>query len=195
MRSMLFSLALATALFAQDAKPVVPNLVLTDQFDQVHDLKSYRGTVVVLIYGDRNSAKANQQVGEVVHVSFHPDAKGKPPAEARKVPVRPVSGAAADARHPEVLAVPVACIGKVPNLVGRVIKGQVQSGSPVVPVWLDFGDHMKAQSPFTAGVPNVVVLDVHGRYRYAASGLPTTEGTNRLLGVIEALRQEALKGP
>jgi hypothetical protein len=192
MRCVLLSLAIAATLSGQDAKPFVPALVLTDQFDQVHDLKSYRGAVVVLIYGDRNSAKANQQVGELVHVSFHPDAKGKPPAEARKAPVRLVSGAPADARHPEVLAVPVACIGKVPNLVGRVIKSQIKGGSPVVPVWLDFGEQMKAQFPFTAGVPNFVVLDVHGRYRYAASGLPTTEGTNRLLGVIEGLRKEAV---
>ena len=35
---------------------------------------------------------------------------------------------------------------------------------------------------------------VHGRYRYATSGLPTAEGTGRLLGVIEALRKEAVEG-
>ena len=125
---------------------------------------------------------------------FHPDARGKTPTEARKAPVRPVAGAPADAKHPEVLAVPVACVGKVPNLVARFIKGQIKGGSPVVPVWIDFGDQMKSQFPFAAGVPNVVVLDVHGRYRYASSGLPTTEGTNRLLGVIEALRKEAVQG-
>ncbi|MGL4552882.1 MAG: hypothetical protein ACRC33_17030, partial [Gemmataceae bacterium] len=175
MRTALLVFALAAALSAQDVKPFVPELALEDQFDRTHDLKAYRGAVVVLIYGDRASAKTNQQIGEIIHVGFHPDAKGKPAAEARKAAVRPVSGAPADAKHPDVLAVPVAIVGKVPAFVGRMIKSQVKGGSPAVPVWLDFGEQMKAQFPFAAGVPNVVVLDVHGRYRYAASGLPTAE--------------------
>lgn len=172
----------------------VPSLVMEDQFEQTHDVKSYRGSVLVLIYGDRTSAKTNQQLGEMIHVGFHPDAKGKAPAEARKAPVRPVSGAMPGTRHPEVMAIPVACVGKVPPLIGRVIKNSIRNGSPSVPVWLDFSEQMKTQFPFTAGVPNVVVLDVHGRYRYVASGVPTTESTTKLMGVVESLRKEAIEG-
>ena len=97
-------------------------------------------------------------------------------------------------RSPDVLAIPVALIGKVPPLVKRVIRGQFKSGSPEVPVWLDFTDTMKTTFPFTAGVPNVVVLDGQGRYRYAAAGAPTQEGMSKLLGTIEALRKEASAG-
>jgi hypothetical protein len=43
-------------------------------------------------------------------------------------------------------------------------------------------------------VPNVVVLDALGRYRYAAAGTPTQEGTQRLVNVIEGLRREAVTG-
>jgi hypothetical protein len=91
-----------------------------------------------------------------------------------------------------VLAVPVACVGKVPGLVRALIRAQLRSASPDVPVWLDFQDVMKGQFPFQAGVPNVVVLDVWGRLRYAAAGQPTEEGVGRLIGVIAGLRQEVV---
>ncbi|MFQ3592553.1 MAG: hypothetical protein SNJ82_05100 [Gemmataceae bacterium] len=195
MRPVLLLLSLAVFVVAQEAgKAVVPTVSLEDQFERLNDLKAYRGSVVALIYGDRESAQANQQLGELIHTRFHPTAKGKSPTEARRQPVIPVSGAAKDAKHPEVYAIPVACIGKVPNLVAKVIRNQIRKGSPEVPVWLDFGETMKSQFPFKPGVPNVVVIDAQGRYRFAAAGQPTTEGTERLLGIIEALRKEALDG-
>jgi hypothetical protein len=171
---------------------VIPEIVMEDQFEQSRNVKQHRGDVVVLIYGDRKSADANKVLGEQVHVHFHPTAKGQPPAQARRAPVTPVPGAPADARSPDVLAIPVACVGKVPELVRKIIRGQIRSGSPEVAVWLDFGDVMKTTFPFKASVPNVVVLDTLGRYRYAAAGTPTPEGKARLLGVIETLRLEAV---
>jgi hypothetical protein len=195
MRPLALMLAFTLVVSAQEAgKVIVPVVALEDQFERLNDLKSYRGSVVALIYGDKDSAAANQQLGELIHVRFHPTAKGKSPGEARRQPVIPVSGAPADAKHPEVVAIPVACVGKVPNLVARVIRNQIRKGSPEVPVWLDFEETMKSQFPFKPGVPNVVVIDAQGRYRFAAAGHPTTEGTNRLLGTIEALRKEALEG-
>jgi hypothetical protein len=59
---------------------------------------------------------------------------------------------------------------------------------------MDFNDAMKTQFPFTPGVPNVVVLDAQGRYRYAAAGTPTPDGMRRLMDTIEALRREAVAG-
>jgi hypothetical protein len=177
--------------FGQSAPALVPSVSMNDQFGNTHDVRSYRGHVVVLVYGDKASAKANAAVGETIHVHFHPTAKGKSPAEARRAPVKPVEGAPAGAKVPEVYALPVACIGKVP--VGqRIIAAMIRNNSPVVPVLLDFGDVMKTTFPFQAGVPNVVVLDAQGRYRYAAAGTPTPEGTARLLATIEALRKEAV---
>jgi len=185
-------LGLIVALGLVPAQAVVPDVVLEDQFEHRHDVKQHRGDVVVLIYGDRKSADANRALGEHVHVHFHPAARGLPPGQARKAPVRPVDGVPAGARSPDVLAVPVACVGKVPELVKKIIRAQVRAGSPEVPVWLDFADLMKATFPFQPGVPNVVVLDAQGRYCYAAAGTPTPEGTARLLRVIEALRREAV---
>ena len=168
---------------------VVPDVVMEDQFEKARDVRQHRGDVVVLIYGDRKSAEGNKVLGEQIHVAFHPTARGKPPAEARKAPVMPIGSAPG----PDVLAIPVACVGKVPGVVRAVIRGQFKKGSPDVPVWLDFGDVMKTQFAFKAGVPNVVVLDTKGRYRYAAAGMPTGEGMTKLLGVIEALRREEQK--
>jgi hypothetical protein len=181
---------------SQQAAPqaVIPVIALEDQFEKLHDVREHRGDVVVLIYGDRKSADANKALGALLHVAFHPSAKGLPPAQARKAPVQPLPGLPAGARSPDVLAIPVACVGKVPALVRSIIRGQIRSGSPDVPVWLDFADLMKTTFNFQAGVPNVVVLDVLGRYRYAAAGTPTQEGTQRLVNVIEALRREAVAG-
>ena len=181
-------LILACALLAQTPRVVVPDVMMEDQFEQAHDVKHHRGSVVVLIYGDRASANANRALGEQLHVTFHPTAKGQPPAQARTAPVTPIAGAA---MSPDMLTVP-ACIGKVPMLVRRLIRGQMKSGSPEVPVWLDFEDTMKTQFALKAGVPNVVVLDAQGRYRYAAAGVPTREGMEKLVGAIEGYRREAV---
>ena len=182
-------LALGATLQAQPPRVVVPGVVMEDQFEKAHDVAHHRGSVVVLIYGDRASAAANRALGEQLHVAFHPTAKGQPPAKARIAPVTPIAGAATS---PDVVAVPVACVGKVPALVRAILRGQVKGGSPVVPVWLDFEDTMKTQFPFKAGVPNVVVLDAQGRYRYAAAGTPTREGMERLVQAIEGYRREAV---
>ncbi len=172
-------------------QPFVPAVALEDQFEKPHDVRAHRGDVVVLIYGDRKSADANKALGEILHVAFHPTAKGLPPAQARKAPVRPLPGLPAEARSPDVLAIPVACVGKVPMLVRAIIRAKIRGGSPELPVWLDFAEVMKTQFPFQEGVPNVVVLDAKGQYRYSAKGAPTTEGTRRLIDVIETLRREA----
>jgi hypothetical protein len=185
-------LELAERGIGQQPTPTVPTVALQDQFEQWHNVTAHRGDIVVLIYGDRKSADANKQLGELVHVHFHPSAKGQQPAQARKAPVRPVPDQPPGTRTPDVLAIPVACVGKVPALVRRLIRSQIRRASPEVPVWLDFEDVLEGQFPFSAGVPNVVVLDAAGRFRYAASGAPTPQGTTRLLEVIEGLRREAV---
>jgi hypothetical protein len=170
--------------------PPPPAIVLEDQFEKVHDVREYRGDVVVILYGDRSGANANQTLGERLHVTFHPQAKGLPPAQARKAPVRPVPGAPAGARSPDVRMVPVACIGPVPGLVRALIRGRFRSASPDVPVWLDFQDLMKKQFPFRPGGPNLVVLDTHGRHRYTATGPVTPQDFDQIVAVIEQLRRE-----
>ncbi len=184
-------LALIAVSAAGAQQPVVPNIVMEDQFERTHSVADHRGDVVVLIYGDRASASANKALGERLHVTFHPTARGQPPAQARRAPVRPVPGQAVNARAPDVLTIPVASIGPVPALVRKLLRGQMRSASPEVPVWLDFGDAMKKGFGMKAGVPNVVVLDTAGRFRFATAGVPTLEGIERVVAVIEGLRREA----
>jgi hypothetical protein len=182
---------LVPAVLAQEAgRVVVPAVALEDQFEKKHDVGQHKGDVVVLIYGDKQSADANKVLGERLHVAFHPTAKGLPPAQARKAPVRPLPDVPPGTRSPDVRTVAVACVGPVPVFVRGIIRGQFRKACPDVPVWLDFQDLMKAQFPFKPGVPNVVVLDTQGRYRFAAAGPPTAPGLQRLAEVIEQLRRE-----
>jgi hypothetical protein len=177
---------------AQTPPSVVPVVAMEDQFEQPHNVTAHRGDVVVLIYGDRRSADTNRALGELMHVSFHPSAKGQTAAQARRAPVRPIADQPAGTRTPDVVGVPVACIGKVPQFVRRIIRTQIKNGSPEVPVWLDFEDTMKLGFGFSPGVPNVAVLDAQGRLRYTAAGMATQQEIQRLLGVVEALRREAV---
>jgi hypothetical protein len=168
---------------------------MQDQFERAHRASDHRGDILVLIYGDRRSADANKAIGEWLHVTFHPSARGLPPAQARRQPVRPLPNLAPGQRSPDVLAVPVACVGKVPALVQRIIRGQVRNGSPEVPVWLDFADQMQELFGVKPGVPNLAVLDVNGNYRHAASGNLNAQQLAALAEVIEKLRREAVPPP
>jgi hypothetical protein len=175
--------------------PRMPRVVMEDQFGRPQDVAVYRGHVVVLIFGDRNSADANKKLGEWLHVQFHPGAQGLSPLKARRVPVRPLPGQAPGRPSPDVLAIPVACVGKVPGLVQTVIKAQLCRASPDVPVWVDFQGTMKKQFGLVPEVPNVAVLDTAGRLRYAGSGRLTNEQLEQLLAAIEGLRKETLIPP
>src|SRR5437763_992555 len=161
MRWLLAALALGLTLSAPGQAPT-PALTFEDQFERPVSVAAHRGDVVVLLYGDRKSAEANRALGERLHVAFHPAAQGLPPARARQVPVLPLPDQPPGTRPPDVLAVPVACVGKVPGVVRAVIRGQVRSASPDVPVWLDFQDTMRQQFGLAPGVPNLVVLDAAG---------------------------------
>lgn len=165
-------------------------LAMEDQFERAFRVGAMKGHVLVLIYGDRNSAEANQQLGQWLHVAFHPTARGLPPRQAQAAPVRPLPGAGPDAAHPDVRAIPVACIGKVPGLVAGFIRRQIKSGSPDVPVLLDFDDTMKENFGLQPRVPNLVVLDRSGRLRYGAKGVLNEAQLQQLAELIENLRRE-----
>jgi hypothetical protein len=201
MRPATFTVALGTLLWLAGASAAqvvshppqpVPPLVMEDQFEHPAKLSDGLGRVVVLIYGDRRSADANKQLGEVLHVWFHPTARGLAPDKARQASVKPLEDAAPGTPGPDVVMVPVACIGKVPPLVRSLIRGQIRGGSPAVPVWLDFQDQMKQQFGLAAGVPNLVVVDTQGRLRCSATGPLNGEQFQQLEAAIEGLRREAV---
>lgn len=174
---------------SSQAEPTRADIRMEDQFGVLHDIAVHRGDVVVLIYGDRRSAEANKALGEQLHVAFHPGARGQSPADAQKCPVRPVIGVVPKGRAPDVKTVAIASVGKVPDIVRNLVRGQIRKASPDVPVWLDFSDRMK---PFglAPGVPNIVVIDAAGVARYTASGSLSPEQFGRLTDLIEGLRRE-----
>jgi hypothetical protein len=190
MRWLLAALTLGLTLSAHAQAPT-PTLTFEDQFERPVSVAAHRGDVVVLLYGDRKSAEANRALGERLHVAFHPAAQGQPPARARLAPVLPLPDQPPGAHSPDVLAVPVACVGKVPGVVRAVIRGQVRSASPDVPVWLDFQDTMRQQFGLAAGVPNLVVLDAAGRLRYRAAGPLTGQQFDQVVAFLQGLRREA----
>jgi hypothetical protein len=189
----LLSAALHAEVVATTPTPLAP-LLMEDQYERPRQLAGYRGHIVVMIYGDRASADANKQLGEALHVHFHPSARNLPPEKALLAPALPLEGVPSTTVVPDVIALPIAYIGKVPPLVRAMIRGQIRKGSPHMPVWLDFEDQMKSRFGLAAGVPNVVVVDSQGRMRYAGNGPPNQEQFDRMIQAITALRYEAVMG-
>jgi len=137
----------ASTVLGQAPAPVVVSM--EDQFEHSRSTATLQGGVVVLLYGDRDGAVANQALGERLHVAFHPTARGLSPAKAWLAPVRPLPDLPVGAPGPEVYTVAVACVGKVGPVIRAVVRASIRGASPDVPVWLDFGDQMKNQFPFT----------------------------------------------
>ena len=198
-RAILLVALLATAAAAQPpampAKTADPNpvaLTLEDQFDRKPTLADLRGSVVVLVYGDRKGTDACRSLGERLHVHWHPTAQGQPPAAAQAAPVAALANVPPGRPSPDVRVVPVACCGKVPGPVRSAIRSQVAKGAPEVPVWLDFADTMRGMFGLAAGEPNVVVFDAAGRLRLKINGTPDRPALDKLLQTVDALRYEAV---
>lgn len=168
-----------------------PALAFEDQFERSHKLTGFQGDILVLIYGDRESAEQNKLIGESLHLSFHPQARNLPASQARKAPPLAIAELPAGARCPDVHAVPVAVIGKVPSLVRGILRGEFRKASPDCPVWLDCEDSMRQSFGMAAGVPNLVVIDARSQVRIAAGGRMGREHIQELVNGIESLRREA----
>jgi hypothetical protein len=195
LRSMMLSIGLiASAMSSAHAgEPKIIDIAFEDQFANKQELKKQRGKVVVLVYGDRKAMDACKQLGETFHVTFHPTAKDQPPEKAMKAPVAALPNLAAGVASPDVLVVPVACTGKIPNIVKDVIQGQIKKASPHVPIWMDSQDTMKDTFGMTSSEPNLVVIDALGRARHLVNGKTKPEELQKIAQVIQDLRVEALK--
>lgn len=187
--------ALLTPLAAQPPeaipKPMPLELMMEDQFDRKTDVADLRGNVVILVYGDRKGTDVCRTLGEQLHVCWHPTAKGQPPAKAQTAPVVPLDGLKPGQASPNVIVVPVACCGKVPNAIRGTIGKQIAKSSPDVVVWLDFADAMKTNFGLTAGETNVVVLDAAGVARLKLNGTINQAAMDGLVKSVQALRYEA----
>lgn len=183
--------ALAGAAYAQtaDEKPV--ELGLEDQFGRKQDIAALRGAVVVLVYGDRRATDGCRELGERLHVAFHPSAAGQSPGKARTAPVSQLAGVAPGKVSPDVFVVPVAAVGGVPAVVREFVRSQVKKAAPETPVWLDFEGAMEKAYGLRAGEPNVAVFDGEGRLRLKVAGAPDAAASAKLLQTLQNLRAEA----
>jgi hypothetical protein len=168
-------------------------LALEDQFERKVGVADLRGQVAILVFGDQKATDACRQVGESLHVCWHPEAKGQPPRKAQAAPVVPLENLNPGQASPNVVVVPVACCGKVPGAIKPIIRSQIAKGSPDVVVWLDFADAMKEQFGQAAGEPNVAVLDAAGRLRMKVNGTPDQPTMDRIVKAVQSLRYEAVK--
>ncbi|RLS39022.1 MAG: hypothetical protein DWH82_06715 [Planctomycetota bacterium] len=169
-----------------------PAFVMADQYERDHRCAECPGDVLVLIYGDRESSDFNKQLGEMIHLAFHPGAKSLPPEKARQAAPSPLPGQPSGGRCPDVKAVPVAVIGKAPNLVKTLLRNEFRKACPDCAVWMDFDGSMKQSFGLAPGVPNLVVIDGSGQVRMAAGGKLTREHLQELVDGIQQLRHEAV---
>jgi hypothetical protein len=185
-------LALAGAALAQKpdaAKPV--ELGFEDQFEQKNTLADLKGRVVILVYGDRKGTEASRELGEKLHVLFHPTAAGQAPAKARVAPVAPLEGVPAGKPSPDVVIQAVACTGSVPGPVRALIRTGLKKDAADTPVWLDFGTTMADKFGMREGQPNLVLFDAEGRLRLKVNGAPDRATFDKLLQAAQNLRAEA----
>ena len=192
---LLLTFATTAAASAQPpaALPKPVELMLEDQFDRKADLAELRGSVVIVVYGDRKATEMCRTVGESLHVCWHPDAKGQPPLKAQAAPVAPLDNLKPGQASPNVLVVPVATCGKVPGPVQKIIRTQIAKASPDAVVWLDFADTMKGMFGLTAGEPNLAVFDAEGRLRMKLNGTPDQPTMDGLVKTVQGLRVEAVR--
>lgn len=191
---LLFVAAFAPHEAGADVKPVTfGTFALPDQFGKTHAVGGAGEGVAVLLYGDRAAAEASRDLGAALHVLFHPTAKGKPPAEAAKAPVRAVPGAATTRKAPAVRVVAAASAPGVPGPIRSMIAFQLRRAAPDTPVWLDWKGDLARRFGLVPGKPNAVVISADGTgYPIDVRGEDAAE---RVEAVVESLRRQMLATP
>ncbi|MGD9647137.1 MAG: hypothetical protein AB7U73_15610 [Pirellulales bacterium] len=180
----------ADAMAPGDDRAAKPVLEMQDQFAKPRKLSDLRGDVVVLVFSDRGGAEASRALGAKLHVEFHPQAQGLPPAQAAQAPVRPLPNWPAAEPQPEARLVAVAVIGEVPSALRPMVRFRFRQVAPEGAIWLDMHDTMRKQFRVVPDVPNVAVLDKQGQVRYTTSGSLDAAGYQQLVAAIDALRGE-----
>jgi hypothetical protein len=190
-RSVLVLLLTLLAGSAWAAEPPKVDLTFDDQFESPHKVADHKGSVLVLVYGDRNGIEASRELGSKLHVLFHPTAEGKSAKEARTAPVAPLDGMPAGTKSPDVVVVPVACCGSVPGPIKALVRGSLKKDAADTPVWLDFGTTMADKFGLRDGQPNLVLIDAAGRLRLKVNGAPDRDTLQKVLQTAQNLRAEA----
>jgi hypothetical protein len=169
----------------------VVNIALEDQFRTRRETGQLLGDVVVLVFAERKGAEAAHELGQKLHLRFHPTAATASDAEWTKQPVTGLPGWPAEVRVPDVHAIPVACLAEVPKAMHPVVRARIRKESPQLPVWLDFGDTMDQQFGLVKGVPSVVILDTRGRIYGVQAGPFDDRTVAELAATIDQVRLAA----
>ncbi len=164
------------------------DLSLVDQFGKHRAVSDCWGDLLVLVYGDKQVENADRQLRDRLDARFHRVSHG-----AGEAAVKPVAGAPAGVRSPDVRLAAVACLQGVPPNMVFITQRHFAATSPHGMVLLDMQDRMKQAFGLTTGVTHVVVFDTHGRLRLRTAGEFDEESFGRLVDAIEALRVEAVE--
>ena len=73
----------------------------------------------------------------------------------------------------------------------ELLRGQMRSAQPDVPVWLDFQGVMEERFTLRAGEPNLLLFDAQSRLRLKVNGTPDKPALDKLLQAAQNLRAEA----
>ena len=157
----LFRFGYVIAFLVRPGEPAGP-LVLVDQYEHTWNLNDARGSLVVMIDGDRDGNKFNNVWARAVRSRY----------------------------KDQVKIVYVAHLSAVPGFMHGFVKGKFISKDPSRPngpVLLDWKGAVAHQFGFRENVANVYVIDREGVLRYTGSGQGTPSEIEPLLSVIDRL--------
>jgi predicted transcriptional regulator len=159
LRAALFAFALG---IGQPAGP----LVLTDQYDHYFRLEDLRGSVVILIVGDRTGSNYMSAWSRGIRARYKAQ------------------------EYPQLKIVPVANLASVPGFLHGFVKKKFFSkdpSHPASPVQLDWQGAVAQRFGFHDNLTNVYVIDREGMLKHAGSGKGTAAEFDPLFHILDAL--------
>jgi hypothetical protein len=176
------------------AEPPKASISLDDQFEHKRDVAEFHGEVVVVLYGDREGTDTNILLAEKIKVSLHhPLMKGALSSRAAPPPILPVDSKQTGPLA-EVRIVPVACVGKAPDVIKNYIRQRIRKESPDAMVLIDFENKIKEAYGLKAGETNMLLIDPAGRLRMKINGDLDPVTYKKVLRAIDILRRQAPAG-
>ncbi len=163
--SLLLILALLPSAGAGQAKvgAPAPDFVLKDQYDQEFKLSQRRGTVLLIIYGDREGSSLIDNWARAVREKYTQE----------RVKIVPI----------------ISFEGVVPWLLRGYAKGKFRGttpqGQPKSAKLLDWDGALTRQYGSREKLANVYLIDAQGVLQYAAAGKGLTQETEPLRQAIE----------
>ena len=170
------------------------NITMEDQFQNPCETSKFLGDVVILVYAERHGAEDSLDLGQKLHLYFHPTADEVSADAWSKQPVRGIVNWPAGVSLPDVRVIPVASLTEVPRALKPVARARMRKDSPVVPIWLDFDGTLKRMFGIIPGEPNIVVLDTAGQVHSVLSGKFDEQDFQQFVTRIDHVRSASRGG-